>query len=255
MPADVLQLQPPAGQPPPTPDALLEQLRDALAQLWACLHRLVMVSAGLQAPCAVVPGGAALRRAAAAAADSAGPLRAQGSRSNSKEARQWLFNNLACLPISDPEAKTRSFARYLPRGSACRGAEHLGLGQGLLQLLFEVAPDKARCRSGRGGGQQAGSGLGWSGRLGRQGAQPKTPCHPQPAAPPQAGPLLADSPSLLRAFFAGDPRRARLWFGGFSMEVGCGAAARAVHLCVPPAGGAAGTADPGSRAAAAAGHA
>lgn len=63
-----------------------------------------------------------------------------GSRSGSKEARQWLTNSIAGLELSDAATKRRRFTQYLPGGTACRGAEHATLGRAMLQLLFESHP-------------------------------------------------------------------------------------------------------------------
>ncbi|EFN58578.1 hypothetical protein CHLNCDRAFT_50380 [Chlorella variabilis] len=63
-----------------------------------------------------------------------------GSRSNSKEARQWLINSIAGLGIQHAATKRRRFTQFLPGGAACRGAEHQALGLAALQLLFEAAP-------------------------------------------------------------------------------------------------------------------
>ena len=70
----------------------------------------------------------------------------QDSRSNRKEARQWLINSTAGLELQDPGTQRRRFAQFLPGGAACRSKEHQALALAALQLLFESAPAEVRQR-------------------------------------------------------------------------------------------------------------
>ena len=64
----------------------------------------------------------------------------QDSRSNRKEARQWLINAIAGLEIQDAATRRQRFTQFLPGSTACRTREHQAIGQAMLQLLFEAAP-------------------------------------------------------------------------------------------------------------------
>ena len=72
----------------------------------------------------------------------------QESRSNRKEARQWLINSIAALDLQDTATKRRRFTQFLPGGAACRGAEHEAVGRAMLQLLFDAAPGEVRPATG-----------------------------------------------------------------------------------------------------------
>ncbi|PRW56173.1 hypothetical protein C2E21_5142 [Chlorella sorokiniana] len=86
-------------------ERLLNELQGTLEQLRAALHNLLLES-----------------------------------RSNRKEARQWLINSIAGLDLTDAATKRRRFAQFLPGGAACRGAEHRQVAEAMLQLLFDAAP-------------------------------------------------------------------------------------------------------------------
>ena len=133
---------------------LLHELRDTLQELKQALHTALLVRTAI----AAVPRGqrsCCLSVVAAAAPPppppgpaatvlSTIPLLSQGSRSGSKEARQWLLNSIAALDLQDTSTKRRRFAQFLPRGAACHGAEHAPLCRAMLQLLFEAAPTEVR---------------------------------------------------------------------------------------------------------------
>jgi hypothetical protein len=72
----------------------------------------------------------------------------QARRSNRVEAKAWLQNSLAALPVDAPAVKRRRLAQFLPGGSAWRrdDAAQAAFGEQLLKLVFEQRAPQVRCR-------------------------------------------------------------------------------------------------------------